>query len=134
MIVKADDLGLLMSTKARTSVVRALGHGIVHSMPGVLRLLMIIGTAAMLWVGGSIVIHGLEAMGFGWVGHHIHDWSAALGHAAPQQVAGIVEWFAKASMDGLFGLALGLVLMPIGTKVIAPLWEKRFWAEAKHRI
>ncbi len=133
LIVKADDLGLLMADKGRIGMVRALGRGIVHSMPKVLALLMIIGTAAMLWVGGSIVIHGMEQMGYSWVGHHIHDWAAAVGHAVPQQATHIVEWSAKATMDGLFGLALGLALVPVGTKVIAPLWEKRFWARTTHK-
>lgn len=126
LIVKADDLGLLMANKGQIGMMRALGRGIVHSMPRVLALLMIVGTAAMLWVGGSIVIHGFEEMGFSWLGHHIHDWAAVVGHVVPQQVADLAQWSAKATMDGLFGLALGLALLPIGTKVIAPILAKRF--------
>lgn len=132
LIVKADDLGLLMSNKGQIGMVRAMGRGIVHSMPRVLALLMIVGTAAMLWVGGSIVIHGFEELGYGWLGHHIYDWAAVVGHAVPQQVTDLAQWSAKATMDGLFGLALGLALLPIGTKVIAPILAKRFWGRAKH--
>ncbi len=126
LIVKMDDLGLLMSRKGRFSLTRSLGRGIVHIMPSLLRWLMVIGTAAMLWVGGSIIIHGLEEMGFGWLGHHIHDWSSAVGHMVPEAWAGIVEWSAKAAMDGVFGIALGVVIIPLATWVIGPIWGAVF--------
>jgi predicted DNA repair protein MutK len=90
-------------------------------MPKFLALLSAVGTAAMLWVGGSIVIHGLEVLGWGWLGHHIHDWAAAAGHAVPQAAAA-VEWITKAALDGVFGAALGFVLIPLATRVIGPLW------------
>ena len=88
--------------------------------------LTIIGTAAMLWVGGSIIIHGLEVLGFGWLGHHIHDWAYAVGHAVPERFTAAVEWIAKAAMDGVFGVALGLVLIPIGEKIVTPAWRAVF--------
>ena len=91
-----------------------------------MKLLTIVGTAAMLWVGGSIVIHGLEELGLGWLGHHIHDWAYAVGHMVPANWTGAVEWMSKAAMDGVFGLALGLVLIPVATKVLAPAWGKLF--------
>jgi predicted DNA repair protein MutK len=89
-------------------------------MPVLMKILSIVGTAAMLWVGGSIVIHGLEVLGFGWLGHLIHDWAYALGHAVPAAYEGAAEWMAKATMDGIFGVALGLLLIPLATKVIGP--------------
>ncbi len=123
LIVKADDLGLLMVEKGRLGLTRALGRGIVRWMPTFMHLLTIVGTAAMLWVGGSIVIHGLEELGLGWLGHHIHDWAASAAHAVPEQYEAAMEWFAKAAMDGVFGLALGLVLIPIATKLILTVWQ-----------
>jgi predicted DNA repair protein MutK len=119
LIVKMDDIGLHMVERGRLGATRALGRGFVRGMPAFLRLLSSVGTAAMLWVGGSIVIHGLEVLGWGWLGHHIHDWAAAAAHAVPQAEAA-VEWLAKAAMDGVFGLALGLLLIPLATRVIAP--------------
>lgn len=124
LIVKMDDLGLAMANKGRLSLTRRLGRGLVKAMPGFLHLLTIIGTAAMLWVGGSIIIHGLEELGFGTLGHLIHDAAYAVGHATPVAVQGVVEWFAKAAMDGVFGLVLGLILIPVGEKVITPIWRK----------
>jgi predicted DNA repair protein MutK len=77
----------------------------------------------MLWVGGSIVVHGLEALGWGWLGHLIEDSSMATARAigwAP----GLVRWLTRAALDGVFGLVLGLLLIPPGTRLIAPLWAR----------
>lgn len=122
LIVKADDLGLLMAERGRFSVTRALGRAIVRGMPHFLTALTTVGTAAMLWVGGSIVVHGLESLGFEWLGHHIHDLAVAAGNAVPQ-AQGAVEWTAKAAMDGVFGLALGLALIPFAKTIFTPLWR-----------
>lgn len=121
LIVKMDDVGLYLASNAPTPVGRGLGRGLVKFMPVLMWLLSVVGTAAMLWVGGSIIIHGLEVLGFGWLGHHIHDLSAAIGHAMPAGWSGFVEWSAKATMDGVFGVVWGLILIPVATKVIGPL-------------
>lgn len=130
LIVKMDDLGLAMNRRSGLAPVRALGRGIVRVMPGFMKLLMIVGTAAMLWVGGSIIVHGLEEMGFGWLGHHIHDWAYAVGHAVPEAWTGVTEWAAKAAMDGVLGLALGVLLIPVATRVIGPVWASVFKGKA----
>jgi predicted DNA repair protein MutK len=122
LIVKADDVGLHMAEEGRLRLTRALGRGIVKAMPGFLKLLTTVGTAAMLWVGGSIVVHGLESLGFAWLGNYIHDLAVEAGHAVPA-ANGAVEWTAKAAMDGIFGLALGLVLIPVANSVFTPLWS-----------
>lgn len=126
LIVKMDDVGLFMYANGRLSITRTLGRWLVRGMPYFMKLLTIIGTAAMLWVGGSIVIHGMEELGFGWLGHLIHDWAYAIGHMVPSDWTGTVEWISKATMDGIFGLALGMVLIPIATKVLAPAWGAVF--------
>ena len=89
-------------------------------MPKVLKLLTIVGTAAMLWVGGSIVIHGLEELGVSEPGHTIHEIAHAAGAAIPA-AEGAVSWTVKAVIDGIFGLVLGLFLIPVATRVIAPV-------------
>ncbi|WP_270729912.1 DUF808 domain-containing protein [Shimia sp. Alg240-R146] len=124
LIVKADDFGLLLYAKGRLAATRAFGKWLVRAMPGFMKLLTIIGTAAMLWVGGSIVVHGLEELGFGWIGHHIHDWAHAVGLLVTTDWTRAVEWIAKAAMDGVFGLALGFVLIPVATKIFAPIFTK----------
>ncbi len=122
VIVKMDDVGLFVAQNGKLGLTRALGRGLVKAMPKIMKILSIVGTAAMLWVGGSIIIHGLEELGFGWLGHHIHDWAYAIGHMASERWIGVVEWVAKATMDGLFGLAFGLILIPISLHIIGPAW------------
>ncbi|MFC6637879.1 DUF808 family protein [Sulfitobacter sp. JBTF-M27] len=126
LIVKMDDLGLAMANKGRLGLTRTLGRGLVRGMPGFLKALTVVGTAAMLWVGGSIIVHGLEELGFGTLGHLIHDWSVVAAHAVPPALEGATEWASKAVMDGILGLALGLILIPIGEKIITPLWRSIF--------
>ncbi len=123
VIVKMDDVGLFVAQNGKLSLTRALGRGLVKAMPKIMKILSVVGTAAMLWVGGSIIIHGLEEQGFGWLGHHIHDWAYAIGHMASERWVGVVEWVAKATMDGLFGLGFGLILIPISLHIIGPAWN-----------
>jgi uncharacterized protein len=122
LIVKADDVGLHMSQESDLSVIRALGRGIVKAMPGFLKILMTIGTAAMLWVGGSIIIHGFDVLGMGALYGTIHDIAYAVAHFAGQ-FEGVIKWVVTAALDGLFGLALGLALIPLAGKVILPIWN-----------
>jgi len=121
IIVKADDVGMAMAAKGRFSPTRAVGRGIVKVMPGFLKLLTIIGTAAMLWVGGSIILHGLAELGW----HGPEDVVYGLGKAVGGVVggSGFASWLTKATVDGILGLALGFALIPLGEKVITPIWR-----------
>ncbi len=106
LIVKADDAGLALARSRGGPLVRGFGRGLVGMMPGLLQLLGYIGTAAMLWVGGGIIIHGLEHYGIDEPGHTI----AALGDgaaAALPAVAAALDWLVGAIGAGLLGLALG---------------------------
>ena len=121
VIVKADDVGLRLASTGRPLATR-LGTGIVKLMPGLMRVLMIVGTAAMIWVGGQIFIHGLHQLGI----HQPYEWirtQAQHASAAVPQLAGAVRWLVTAGLDGVFGLILGLLLIPVATRVIGPLIE-----------
>ncbi|MEO0865635.1 MAG: DUF808 family protein, partial [Pseudomonadota bacterium] len=120
IIVKADDVGLHMAAEGRLGLTRALGRGIVKIMPGFMKLLTIVGTAAMLWVGGSIIVHGLAEMGWHGPEDLIYGWGKAAA-AAVGDASGFVSWFTKAAVDGLLGLALGFVLIPIGERIVTPI-------------
>src|SRR6476661_296483 len=63
LIVKLDDIGLHMAQR-RSRATRAFGNALVHIVPKLLTALSGIGTAAMLWVGGGILLHGIEDLGF----------------------------------------------------------------------
>ncbi len=122
LLVKADDFGLMLTRRGRLSLTRAIGHGIVKAMPGFMKLLMTVGTAAMLWVGGSIVLHGMDVLGFGQIYGIIHDIAHNVAHSV-EVAQGFLTWVVTASLDGLFGLALGMLLIPVTSKVILPVWR-----------
>ncbi|MDP3959279.1 MAG: DUF808 domain-containing protein [Pseudorhodobacter sp.] len=124
VIVKLDDIGLHLARVARLAATRTLGRGLVQAMPILMTVLSSIGTAAMLWVGGSIILHGSEVLGWGWLAHHIEAWAAAVGHLGPEQALGTVEWLVTAALDGVFGVGLGLILIPLANRVVAPLWAR----------
>ncbi|WP_404712084.1 DUF808 domain-containing protein [Sphingomonas sp. MMS24-J13] len=108
LIVKMDDIGLHLAQR-RSTAVQAVGRGLVTGMPILMRALAIIGTAAMIWVGGGILVHGLEVLGFGWPAHTIHDVAEALGHASGP-IGPIIAWIVTATASGLFGLAIGAAI------------------------
>jgi len=120
LIVKGDDAGLAMAAEGRLALTRAIGRGIVRGMPGFLTLLVLVGTAAMIWVGGSIIVHGLHELGVHEPFDVIHDW-ALLAVAEVPFAPGAVEWTATAFLDGVVGLALGLVLIPVVAFGIEPV-------------
>ena len=120
LIVKMDDVGAWLALNGRTGLGRGFGSGLVHGMPHLLTVLSTIGTAAMLWVGGSILVHGLHDPNFlGWAQPYTFIKETAYSIAGPD---GFGNWAVTAFADGVLGLAVGLVLIPIVTKVIAPLF------------
>ena len=122
LLVKMDDVGLHLAATGRTSGGRALGRGLVHAMPKLMAFLSTVGTAAMLWVGGNIVIHGLEVTHlWAWPYETIHHIAEGVAHAAPV-AQGFALWLVTAALDGVFGLILGLLIIPVATRVIGPLW------------
>ena len=118
LIVKADDVGLHLAG-SDSGALRRVGRGIVAGMPPFLKVLGIVGTAAMLWVGGGIVIHGLDTLGLHVVGAVLH----AAEHAG-EAISGFVAWLFGAAASGVFGLALGAALIPAVEHVIAPAFKR----------
>ena len=117
VIVKMDDVGLWLSQVGRLGATRALGRGIVKFMPWLLKTLTVVGTAAMLWVGGSIIVHSVAQMGWHVPEDTIHDIAVSYGGDHP-----FLEWAITAAIDFVLGFIWGLFLIPIGVKVIAPIW------------
>jgi hypothetical protein len=76
---------------------QALGRILLAAAPKLMKLLAVVGTAAMFLVGGGILTHGLPA-----VHHAFEHWSAAAGMAAP--VAGL-------ALDLVFGVVCGAVAL-----------------------
>ena len=104
LIVKADDAGLALARSTAKppwgSVVRGLGRGMVKGMPILLKLLAVIGTAAMIWVGGGILMHGLEAYGLSAPAHAAHEVAAAAASRL-RFAEGFVTWLVTATASGV---------------------------------
>jgi len=109
LIVKMDDIGLHLARKPRS---RAIGMLLVSAMPVIMHWLSIIGTAAMIWVGGGIFVHGLESFGIHEPAGAIHYIAEAAGHSAPV-AGGIVAWLTTAAGSGIVGLILGATIVPL---------------------
>ena len=108
LLVKLDDIGLHMAGRAsKTS--RAVGRGLVKAMPGVFSSLSVIGTVAMLWVGGGILVHGTHTLGLSWPAEPIEHLAHAAG-ALSGPLSGIVAWTTTALLSGLLGLIVGGVI------------------------
>ena len=124
LIVKADDAGLALAKTSGEGIfaraTRALGRGMVRAMPKLLAGLSTVGTAAMLWVGGQIVLHGLETFHISAPARLTHDWSEAAAALAPTALHDIAAWLAAAGLSGVFGIALGFVLIPVASYALSP--------------
>lgn len=120
LIVKADDAGLALIQQPRTNlfrrITRRLGWMLVKGMPYFLRTLSIVGTAAMIWVGGGILVHGVAEFGWHLPEHLIHELMLLVEH-----LGGVVAFFATALGSGIVGLAVGLALIPVVQHAVAPL-------------
>lgn len=126
LIVKADDMGVALvrnsSGSATGRIMGILGRGLVKGMPVLLRVLSVVGTAAMVWVGGGILVHGLEGYGLPMISHGIHAVALKAASALPQ-IAGIVEWLVGAAGAGLVGLCVGAMTIPLVNLAAKPLWS-----------
>ena len=108
LIVKMDDIGLHLAERADKAS-QALGRGLLLAMPKVMAALSVIGVAAMLWVGGQIVLHGAGLMGLHGPEELVHSIGDGAGNLLPA-ASGIVTWVTEAALAGVFGVVLGALI------------------------
>jgi predicted DNA repair protein MutK len=110
LIVKMDDVGMHLAAKQSASSQR-IGEMLVKGMPSVLAVITLVGTIAMLWVGGHIMLQG--AYDLGW--HGPYDIVHALEHpfAGLAVVGGFLAWLVNTLCSAVIGLAWGLVVMAV---------------------
>lgn len=116
LLVKLDDVGLFYQRKD-SDTARAFGAGLVKAMPVVLNAISFIGMLAMLWVGGHIVIGGLDSLNL-W--HAPHDVIHHLVHSV-EHLGGAVAWTTETVGSLIFGLILGFIVVAF----IAPFHKKK---------
>ncbi|HET7710171.1 MAG TPA: DUF808 domain-containing protein [Sphingomicrobium sp.] len=115
LIVKLDDIGLHLADRGNAAA-RTFGKALVHGVPPLLKGLSIIGTAAMLWVGGGILLHGLGEMHIlTGVPLFIHD----LAHAWSGG-SGAVEWLLNAVGASIVGMVVGAPIVGV-----VHVWQHR---------
>jgi predicted DNA repair protein MutK len=111
LIVKMDDVGLGLA-RTREGALASLGRGLVRAMPVVLSVLAKVGLAAMLWVGGHILLVGLDELGasalYDAVHHAEEDVHDELGAAG-----GVGGWLTNTGASAVLGLAVGAVLVAL---------------------
>ena len=115
LIVKMDDVGLHLAEKQST-LSQSIGRFLLKAMPVLLAALSVIGTVAMLWVGGGIIIHGLHELGV----HGPSDIAHGIQHAveaATGSLAGMLGWLTYAAVSAVVGLVIGLVIVFLLHKV-----------------
>ena len=107
-IVKMDDIGLHMAQR-RSRSAQAMGRALVHAMPVVLDWLTIVGTAAMLWVGGGIIVHGLEQFHVPYVHalvEGLEHWTGTI-----PIIGGFAGWLAFAIASAAVGFVVGGIVI-----------------------
>ena len=110
-IVKMDDVGLRLAQRESSGVAR-FGRGLVQAMPKLLAVIALVGTAAMLWVGGHILLVGTDDLG--WSGPY--DLVHSLEEDAAEAVGaleGVVSWTVETLSSAVIGLVVGAVVVAL---------------------
>lgn len=118
LIVKADDAGLALA-KSSLGVLKLLGRGLVVGVPFLLKGLAIIGTAAMLWVGGSILVHGIAEFGFHGP-EHVIEAIATSAASTSNSLTAVLHWLATSAAQAVLGIFAGAATIVV-VQIAAPL-------------
>lgn len=122
LIVKADDFGVWLA--ARGGAISApIGRALVKGMPGFLKVLSLVGTIAMLWVGGGILVHSLAVFGYPGLEHLFHGWSEAVRAAVPV-ASGFFAWLTGTLASAVVGLVAG-ALVAVVVAALGPLFGRK---------
>lgn len=108
LIVKMDDIGLHLH-KSPSALSKQVGRMLLLAMPKLLVLLSSVGTLAMLWVGGGIVLHGSHELGLHGPSDIAHGVQHAIEHATGF-LGGVLGWLGYAVLSALVGLVLGAIV------------------------
>jgi predicted DNA repair protein MutK len=111
VIVKMDDVGLLLAQRSGRAAQR-LGHGLVRAMPRLLAVISVVGIAAMLWVGGHILLVGTDDLGWHWLYERVHHWEEDVHHAV-DGVGAILGWLVNTAASAVIGLVVGAVAVAV---------------------
>ena len=111
LIVKMDDVGLSLASRD-SGPVSALGRGLVRAMPIVLSVLSTVGIAAMLWVGGHILLVGVDELGFAPPYAFVHHLEVLV-HDATGPLGGFLGWLTNTVGSAIVGAVVGAVIVAV---------------------
>ncbi|MDH6289776.1 DUF808 domain-containing protein [Rhodococcus sp. NM-2] len=126
LIVKMDDVGLVLAQR-ESSFSQSIGRGLVAAMPKVMAVLTVVGIAAMLWVGGHILLVNVGEAGFHWPADRLHDLEHWFGDLVHGGFAGALSWTAGTVVSALVGLVVGAIVV-----LIVHLIPKRKKGDSAH--
>lgn len=109
LIVKMDDIGLHMAQKP-SRLSQTIGRALVKGMPVIMSALSVIGTFAMLWVGGGILMHGTHELGLHWPAEPVEHLAHAVAHATGP-LGGLLGWLVTALISAVIGVIVGGVIV-----------------------
>ena len=115
LIVKMDDVGLALVGR-ESSVSQRIGRMMVNAMPKLLGALSIVGTAAMLWVGGHILLVGADELGWHDPYDLVHNFEQSVGDSVGAS-RGALAWLVNTSISAVIGLAVGAVMVVVVSQV-----------------
>jgi predicted DNA repair protein MutK len=110
VIVKMDDIGLSLAGRESKSS-QKLGRGMVAGMPILLVWLSVVGTAAMLWVGGHILIIGAHELGWDLPYDIVHDLAGQVNNVGT--VGGLLGWLVNTALSAGVGIVWGGVVVAV---------------------
>lgn len=111
LIVKMDDIGLRLAQRA-SRLSQRVGLALVAAMPRLLAVVSVVGTVAMLWVGGHILLVGADELGWHPPYELVHHLEEEVHHA----VAGIgatLGWLVNTFFSAVAGLVVGAVVVAV---------------------
>jgi uncharacterized protein len=123
VIVKMDDIGLHLIGRSSRAAQR-IGHLLVRAMPRLLAVISVLGIAAMLWVGGHILLAGLDDLGWHAPYDEVHHWEEDVHHAV-EGIGAVLGWLVNTAVSAVVGLVVGAVavavvhVLPFGRKAAA---------------
>ena len=110
-IVKMDDVGLSLTQRSSRGVQR-FGHGLVKAMPRLLAVISVVGTIAMLWVGGHILLVGVDELGWHAPYDAVHHVEEDVHHAV-SGIGAALGWLVNTFFSAVVGLVVGAVVVAV---------------------
>jgi predicted DNA repair protein MutK len=98
LIVKLDDMGMHLCKKSG-AIAQGLGKVLLATAPRLMKLLSVLGTAAMFMVGGGIITHGIAP---------IHHWIGHVAHATDS-----LAWLTESILNGIAGVVIGALVLSV---------------------